>query len=99
MVERWNPFAKKRHDLFGCIDMIALDDERCIGVQVTSGAHHAERRAKALNEPRLRAWLKTGCKFEVWSWSKTWSKTGERGKRKVWTLRREPIYVEMLVHA
>lgn len=90
VVEKWNPHARIRQDLFGCIDMIVLDDEQGpLAVQATSGSGHAARRKKSIAEPRLKTWLESPARFEVWSWSKK----GPRGKRKTWTLRREAITV------
>jgi len=92
VVEKWVPQARRRIDLLGCIDMVVLDGQGGgpLGVQVCAGSSHAARREKALEEPRLRAWLAAPARFEVWSWSKR----GARGKRKLWTLRREGIAVE-----
>lgn len=80
-----------KRDLFGAIDVLAVTDrDQTLGIQATSGANHASRRAKILTEPRMRRWLEAGNFLEVWSWSKT----GKRGKRKVWTLREEQIVVQ-----
>jgi hypothetical protein len=89
VVEKWIPQAKRRVDLFGCIDLIVLDGGPGgpLGVQVTSGTNHAARIAKAQEEPRLQAWLSAPARFEVWSYSKR----GPRGKRKLWQLRRQEI--------
>ena len=89
VVERWNPFAKIRQDLFGCIDILVLDDleQGPLAAQVTSGSGHSARKKKSLLEPRLEMWLKAPARFEVWSWSLK----GPAGKRKLWTLRREPL--------
>lgn len=89
VVEKWNPFAHIRQDLFGVIDIIVLDGlgGGPLGVQVTAGSAHAARRTKALAEPRLATWLSSPARFEIWSYSKR----GDAGKRKLWTLRREPI--------
>lgn len=88
IVERWNAHAAIRQDLFNFIDLLLMPrHESLIGVQATSGANHATRRNKSEAEPNLRLWLECGCRFEVWSWSKR----GARGKRKLWTLRREAI--------
>jgi hypothetical protein len=90
VVEYWHAFAKRRIDLFGCLDIIACDPAGgIVGIQACAGASHAARRTKMLAEPRLRKWLDAGGKAEIWSWSKC----GARGKRKTWTLRREPITV------
>ncbi len=87
VVERWNPYAKIRQDLFGFIDIIAMRPGELLGVQACAGASHAARREKALSEPRLRTWLEAGGKAEIWSYAKQ----GPRGKVKMWTLRRETL--------
>ena len=88
VVERWNPHARIRQDLFGVIDIVAIKPGLPIlGIQACAGASHAARRTKALAEPRLLTWLAAGGKFEVWSWAKR----GPRGERKVWTLRRDEV--------
>lgn len=89
VVEKWNQFANVRQDLFGCIDIIVIDDleQGPLAVQATSGTGHAARRKKSIAEPRLKLWLESPARFEVWSWSQR----GPKGKRKLWTLRREPI--------
>lgn len=93
VVEKWNPHAKVRQDLFGVIDVLAVKPGvGIVGVQACAGASHAARRAKMLAEPRLRTWLLSGGRAEVWSWAKQ----GARGKRKTWTLRREEIRVDDL---
>ena len=92
VVEKWNPHARIRQDLFGCIDLIVLDGEPggVIGVQVTSGGAHAARVTKSLEEPRLRTWLEAPARFEVWSFAKR----GAAGKRKLWTLRAQAIKLD-----
>lgn len=96
VVEKWNPHARIRQDLFGCIDIVActaptLDEfGSIIGIQACAGSSHAARRAKAIRETRLWRWLEAGGRFQVWSWSKQ----GARGKRKLWTLRTEEITSE-----
>jgi len=97
VVEKWNQFARVRQDLFGCIDLIVIDDleQGLLAVQATSGSGHAARRKKSIAEPRLKLWLESPARFEIWSWAKQ----GPRGKRKVWTLRREPILLEHLLGA
>jgi hypothetical protein len=92
VVEKWNPWAHIRQDLFGCIDIVAIAGNQIVGIQATDDTSHSKRRGKALAEPRLRAWLAAGAGFEVWSWGKK----GGAGKRKLWTLRREPFDVKLL---
>jgi hypothetical protein len=86
VVERWNAHAKVRQDLFGVIDVLALDVKAgvILGVQATSGSNHSARVAKALKESRVADWLSCGGWFQVWSYAKR----GARGKRKLWTRRR-----------
>lgn len=96
VVERWNPFAKRRVDLFGIIDILAMrPGAGIIGIQTTDHTSHSKRRDKATAEPRLRQWIESGGRFELWSWGKR----GERGKRKVWTLRREELKAEDIATA
>lgn len=92
VVERWNQFAKRRVDLFGCIDIVACKAASggamwapgsIIGIQCTSGSNHAARLEKARQEPRLQAWLAAGGQFAVWSWRKS-----AAGK---WVLREEGL--------
>lgn len=101
-VERRIPFPKPQGttiDLFGVIDIIALDlsapvGQRTIGIQATSGGtggSHSPHRAKILAEPRVLDWLAAGNRLELWSWAKQ----GAAGKRKTWTLRVE-TYAEMV---
>ena len=97
-VERWIERTKQRIDLFGCIDLVAIapieesvfDSGRLggiIGLQATSGTHHADHRTKALCEPLLGVWLQSGGRFHI----VTWSQRGGVGKRKLWTERVEEL--------
>lgn len=87
VVEHWNPFAKRRIDLFTVIDIVAITPFGIMGIQTTSGTNHSSRRTKSLACSELRSWVEVGGLFEVWSWSKK----GERGAAKHWALRRDPI--------
>lgn len=87
VVEKWNPHARIRQDLFGVIDIVALAPDHILAIQACAGASHSARREKALAEPRLRLWLAAGGRFEVWSFAKR----GARGAPKLWTLRAEPL--------
>ncbi len=96
VVERWNPFAKRRVDLFGFCDLIyltAADKDwygNIVAVQVTTGTNHAARRTKTLAEPRALKWIQSGGLIEIWSYTLA----GPRGKAKVWTLRKEELVAE-----
>lgn len=87
VVEKWNSYVKIRQDLFGCIDIIAITPEGILAIQSTVGDRHAEHVDKILAEPRAKKWVEAGGRLELWSWSKR----GDRGKRKLWTLRVEDV--------
>lgn len=70
VTEKWNPWAGKKQDLFGFIDLVVLAPKHIIGVQTTSGAHHAERIAKILASPYALYWLNSGGHIVVMSWYK-----------------------------
>jgi len=91
VVERWNPHAKVRQDLFGFIDILAITDQGILGIQATSAAHHSERIGKIAASPHAAAWLRAGGRIEVWSWAKRKIKRG--GKAVRWELRRTAIEV------
>ena len=85
IVEKWNSFAKIRQDLFGIIDIIALDPTRgVVGVQSTGSAFAAHDRK--LTEEKAQAsldWLQTpGTVLELWGWRKVKRKRG--GKAMIW---------------
>lgn len=88
VVEYWLAPARRRIDLFGCIDIVAVKaGESILAVQVTSGTNHAARVTKATGTPEIGLWIAAGGRFEVWSYAKR----GPLGKRKVWTRRIEPL--------
>lgn len=87
VVERWCPFSRRRKDLFGCIDIVALINGNVVGIQACAGSSHAARRKKSQDEPLLKDWLECGALFVVWSWAKQ----GPAGKAKRWTFRIEGL--------
>jgi len=101
VVEKWNSFAKRpgdkgppgiRQDLFGIVDVLALDPERgFLGVQCCSGSAASHRR-KMLEDHLQECldWVSTpgGC-LELWCWRKIKAKRG--GKAMVWAPRIELI--------
>jgi len=92
-VEHWNPFARRRQDLWGFIDTLAVNDTELLAIQSTSGANHAARvdkvRAGLEKFPMLAKFMR----IEVWSWSErvVRNKDGRKSKRRRWTLRPERI--------
>lgn len=70
VVERWNSFARKRIDLFGIIDIVAIRDKKIVGIQATSASNHTARVHKSKESEVLEKWKEAGAEFEVWSWKK-----------------------------
>lgn len=86
IVERWNPHAKIRQDLFGFCDLLCVrPGGGTMAVQTTTGDNFSKRMAKIALEPRAAICLAAGWKIEVHGWRKI----GARGKRKTWECRRE----------
>lgn len=88
IVEKWNMHARIRQDMFGFIDIVAIHPEcGIVGVQATSGSNHSARVEKIKANEYFPLWCASGGRVEVVSWAKR----GPRGKRKVWTVRREEV--------
>jgi hypothetical protein len=89
VAERWIPKANKRRDLFGFIDVAGF---RCgevgvLGVQATTRAHLAHRRAKVAALPALRTWLAAKNRFQLHGWYRD----GGRWEVKIVELRPEDL--------
>ena len=104
-VERWNAFAGRasgigiRQDLFGIIDILALDPKRgVIGIQVCSGSSWAKHFMKMTMEKIQDTydWLSTpGTALELWGWRKVKAKRG--GKAMLWQAKvREIVMGDLL---
>lgn len=79
IVEHWNSFIRRRQDLFGIIDLLAVREGETLGVQTTSGSNVSARVrkiAEAAITPTLR---KAGWTLHVHGWRK-----GANGR---WALR------------
>jgi hypothetical protein len=70
VVEKWNPHARIRQDLFGIIDVLAVSEIDIIAVQSTSGANVAKRIAKLAESEALPVLLKAGIRVVVHGWRK-----------------------------
>ncbi len=87
VVEKWNAHVGPhgvRQDLFGIIDVLALDPERgVVGVQscTTSFAAH-ERKLLEERAQECIDWLSTpGTSLELWGWRKVKIKRGGKAER------------------
>jgi hypothetical protein len=71
VVERWNMHARVRIDLFGIIDIVAIDCEgETFGIQATSGDNVAARVTKIAESDALAVCLKAGWRIVVHGWRK-----------------------------
>jgi hypothetical protein len=87
VVEKVIPRTFIKQDCFG-VDLIALKPgSPVLAIQTTTGSNHAARRTKLEAEGFITLWTGAGAVLEIWSWKKQ----GLRGKRKLWTLRRETL--------
>lgn len=71
-MEYWNGFAKKRIDLFGCIDILGIREDipGVLGVQSTTVGCVSEHLDKITCEcgVAVRTWLKAGNTFVIHAW-------------------------------
>lgn len=84
VVERFNSFTKRRKDLFGFIDVVAIGPAiGVLGVQVTSGSNLSARIDKIKTEcaDNAKAWLSTGARIEVHGWRKLKVERGGKAVR------------------
>lgn len=85
VVERWCSFTKRRHDLFGIIDVLAIKDGETLAVQTTSGSGVSARLKKMLESDTLIPILKAGWNVHIHGWRKVKVKRG--GKAMKWDVR------------
>lgn len=68
VVERWNPHARIRQDLFGCIDLLGLADGKTVGVQTTSKSNMAARVKKIVESEAYPHMVRAGWDIIVHGW-------------------------------
>lgn len=89
VVERWNQFAQVRQDLFGIIDVLAVQGKTVIAVQATSRSNVSDRIKKILTHDSYPILRKLpNWRIEVHGWDK-----GPNGRYRV---RREIITADPL---
>jgi len=99
----FNPYTKRREDLFNCIDLIGIkaDTLGVVGIQATGEdcqSHvrkilegYTDASGKVIEANRhLPIWLKSGNRFFIWAWRLR----GEAGKRKLWEMREIEFIIE-----
>jgi len=88
----------KRRDMFGCIDVVAIDVEarQIVGIQACAVGDQRRRwnkiRLECLDD--ARAWIQCGQRLEVWGWGQYLLKRG--GKAKRWRPTVTPVTAEDL---
>lgn len=70
LVEHYNSFTKRKHDLFGCIDLLAIGHGHTIAVQVTSKGHISDRRHKIEEAEAYPEMLRSGWSVVIHGWYK-----------------------------
>jgi len=71
VVEQWIPYAKKRRDLYGFIDILAIKDADVLAIQATTRSHVSDRVKKIENSKYVDAVRKCAWSIEVWGWYQT----------------------------
>ena len=79
VVEKWNPFARVRQDLFGIIDIVAVG-RKTVGVQTTSYENMFARKRKLSESEALGVLKRAGWRIEVHGWRRPNKKS-----RRQWT--------------
>jgi hypothetical protein len=75
VVEKWNPHARIRQDLFGFIDILAIKRGETLAVQATAAGVSA--RLKKITESELLPKVReAGWIIQIWGWTKS-AKTGK----------------------
>lgn len=69
-VEHYNAFTKRKHDLFGCIDLLAIGNGETVAVQVTSKSNLAARRHKIEEAEAYPEMIRSGWRIVLHGWYK-----------------------------
>jgi len=90
VVERFCPYSRRRIDLFGVIDIVAIHPDRSgvLGIQATTAANQAARMKKCLASEEARIWINAGNGLEVWGWAK---KVKRGGSAMRWSVKKNPV--------
>lgn len=77
-VERWCSFTRRRYDLFGFIDLLAIRRGETLAVQTTSASNVSARVRKIAEHENVGAVREAGWRIVVHGWGK---------KGRLWALR------------
>ncbi|MBS0589503.1 MAG: hypothetical protein JSR65_02560 [Proteobacteria bacterium] len=81
VVERWNPHARIRQDLFGIVDILAVRGRETLAVQVTAGSGVSARVRKLTGSSALPLLRMAGWRVQVHGWRSVKVKRGGRAMR------------------
>lgn len=70
VVEKWNPHARIRNDLFGFIDILAIKDGETVAVQATSWSNMSARIKKIAESEHIGQVRRAGWTVWVIGWKK-----------------------------
>lgn len=95
IVEHFNAYARRRIDLFGWADIVALHPSKTgvLAVQTTTGSNLAARVKKAAEMASFRLWIAAGNAVEFHGWRKV-LRAGRGSKLRVW----QPIIERVDIH-
>ena len=69
-VEHYNSFTKRKHDLWGCIDLLCIGNGETVAVQVTSKPHLSNRRHKIEEAEAYPEMIRSGWRIVLHGWYK-----------------------------
>lgn len=69
-VEHYNSFTRRKHDLFGCIDLLAIGNGETLAIQVTSRSNMSARIKKIEDNLALPEMLRSKWRILVHGWDK-----------------------------
>ena len=68
--DHYNYFTKRRHDLYGCIDLLCIGNGETVAVQVTSKSNMSSRIKKIEASEAFPEMLRSGWRVLVQGWWK-----------------------------
>jgi hypothetical protein len=68
--ESYNAFTKRKKDLFGIFDVVAVGNEETVGIQITSKSNMSARMRKIQESEYLPEILRSGWRVVVIGWFK-----------------------------
>lgn len=69
-VEKYNTFSKKKNDLWGFIDFLAIKRDEVLAIQVTSKSNMSARRKKMTEHENIGKVREAGIRIELWGFYK-----------------------------